>query len=466
MARDPRSAFDRFLGTGLDELLAPGESSDGLPEALALLRRAAEGVPAYGAMLKAAKISVADIHDAAGLRQAAAAQQGQLCAALPAAKRWSRAAIWRRAISSPCRRARPASRPSGRAACVDEFPIAVRFEQVFRDSFARRSSARRWRWCASRWAPGSAACTPTSCLPLPGRQGLSAHDRHARQQERRDPARGEARWRRTSSRPCCFGYPPFLKDVIDAGIAARHRLGASYKVQPGDGRRGVQRGTGATWWLERAGFRTSGSTASPRSMARPMRACWATRRRCRSAIRRFLSEQPEAARRCSARRGCRRWCQYDPTAPLFRERCDGRHAAVHRRQRRAADPLPHRRPGRHRPLSTRCSRSSLAHASSMPRSQLARPGWRGRRRQPFVYVFGRANFTVSFFGANVFPETSAVGARAAGDQRLDHRQVRDGGEGRAGGAAALHRRGRAGRQGGPRSDPHRAGASARSWRRC
>ena len=34
MARDPRSAFDRFLGTGLNELLAPGETSDGLPEAL------------------------------------------------------------------------------------------------------------------------------------------------------------------------------------------------------------------------------------------------------------------------------------------------------------------------------------------------------------------------------------------------------------------------------------------------
>ena len=65
MARDPRSAFDRFLGAGLDELLAAGESSDGLPEALALLRRAAEGVPAYGAMLKAAKLNVADIHAAA-----------------------------------------------------------------------------------------------------------------------------------------------------------------------------------------------------------------------------------------------------------------------------------------------------------------------------------------------------------------------------------------------------------------
>ena len=31
------------------------------------------------------------------------------------------------------------------------------------------------------------------------------------------------------------------------------------------------------------------------------------------------------------------------------------------------------------------------------------------RRQPFVWVFGRTDFTVSFFGANVFPETISLG---------------------------------------------------------
>jgi phenylacetate-CoA ligase len=30
------------------------------------------------------------------------------------------------------------------------------------------------------------------------------------------------------------------------------------------------------------------------------------------------------------------------------------------------------------------------------------------RHLPFVYVFGRANFTVSFFGANIFPETISL----------------------------------------------------------
>jgi len=34
---------------------------------------------------------------------------------------------------------------------------------------------------------------------------------------------------------------------------------------------------------------------------------------------------------------------------------------------------------------------------------------RGVRPMPFVYVFGRADFTISYFGANVFPENVSVG---------------------------------------------------------
>ena len=32
-----------------------------------------------------------------------------------------------------------------------------------------------------------------------------------------------------------------------------------------------------------------------------------------------------------------------------------------------------------------------------------------QRQQPFVWVFGRANFTISYFGANIFPETVSFG---------------------------------------------------------
>jgi len=51
----------------------------------------------------------------------------------------------------------------------------------------------------------------------------------------------------------------------------------------------------------------------------------------------------------------------------------------------------------------------LARHGFDPLPGLATHGWRGVRRLPFVYVFGRSNFAVSYFGANVYPENIAVG---------------------------------------------------------
>jgi phenylacetate-CoA ligase len=42
---------------------------------------------------------------------------------------------------------------------------------------------------------------------------------------------------------------------------------------------------------------------------------------------------------------------------------------------------------------------------------------RGIFRLPFVYIFGRANFTVSYFGANIYPENVTVG--------LEQLEIRD-----------------------------------------
>jgi phenylacetate-CoA ligase len=41
---------------------------------------------------------------------------------------------------------------------------------------------------------------------------------------------------------------------------------------------------------------------------------------------------------------------------------------------------------------------------------------RGIHQLPFVYVFGRSNFTVSYFGANIYPENVTVGLEQPGIQ--------------------------------------------------
>jgi len=42
-------------------------------------------------------------------------------------------------------------------------------------------------------------------------------------------------------------------------------------------------------------------------------------------------------------------------------------------------------------------------------AEVSRASDRGVRPLPFVYVFGRADFTISYFGANVYPENVPVG---------------------------------------------------------
>ncbi|MGH8001988.1 MAG: phenylacetate--CoA ligase family protein, partial [Brasilonema sp.] len=44
-----------------------------------------------------------------------------------------------------------------------------------------------------------------------------------------------------------------------------------------------------------------------------------------------------------------------------------------------------------------------------PVAELQKMGGRGVRSLPFVYIFGRSNFTVSYFGANIYPENVTVG---------------------------------------------------------
>lgn len=44
-----------------------------------------------------------------------------------------------------------------------------------------------------------------------------------------------------------------------------------------------------------------------------------------------------------------------------------------------------------------------------PIATLQQQGTRGIHPLPFVYVFGRTNFTVSYFGANIYPENIIVG---------------------------------------------------------
>ncbi|MFO7181453.1 MAG: phenylacetate--CoA ligase family protein [Pseudomonadota bacterium] len=195
-----------------------------------------------------------------------------------------------------------------------------------------------------------------------------------------------------------FGYPPFLKDVIDAGRAegldwSRFDV---HLVTAGE----VFSEEWRSLVCERAGIRDpERCTASLYGTADG--GVLANETPLSIRIRRFLARKPGAARELFGESRLPTLCQYDPlhryfevaerdlvfsadgTVPLIRYRILDRGGIVPYERMLAFvrdhgfEPLPEGAP---------------------PAAEL-----------PFVHVFGRQGFALSFYGANVYPENVAVG---------------------------------------------------------
>jgi phenylacetate-CoA ligase len=399
MARDPRSAFDRFLNTGLDELLAPGEAGDGLTEALALLRRAAGGVPAYGAMLKGAGVNPADIHDAADFAKLPLLNKENYVRRFPLealVEGGDLAACDFFAVSSGST-GEPTLWPRG---LHHEFPVAVRFEQVLRDNFHahERRTLAVVCFALGSWVGGMYT---TSCLrwiaaknyPLlivtPGNK----IDEILRVVKRLAP---------DFEQTVLFGYPPFLKEVVDAGRSEKIawgkfnvRLVTAGEVFSEAWRdlvlERLEQDEGLNSIVSVYGTADAGvlGNETPFSVA----------------IRRFLSERPEAAKAMFGEERLPTLCQYDPTSRYF-EVVEGGTLAFSGDN--GALLIRYHIADQGGIYSFEAMRAKLAEYQFDPETALMQAGLGRARRLPFVYVFGRANFTLSFFGANIFPETISL----------------------------------------------------------
>jgi phenylacetate-CoA ligase len=198
-----------------------------------------------------------------------------------------------------------------------------------------------------------------------------------------------------------FGYPPFLKDVIDAGRAADldwGRLSVSL-VTAGE----VFSEEWRSLICERLGGRVPAlHTASLYGTADG--GVLANETPLSIEVRRALSRHPAAARELFGEARLPTLCQYDPThrffepagdellfsgdsgAPLVRYKILDRGGVIP-----YADLMEFLiRHGEDPAAATRALGAEV-------------------RPLPFVYVFGRSNFALSFYGANVYPENVSVG---------------------------------------------------------
>jgi phenylacetate-CoA ligase len=398
-AERARAALTTYYTTSLDQALERHLHEDAFARALALFRDARARVPAYARFLAERGFTDADVRTRADFER------------LPAL---TKANYYRRhTLPELCRDGRlehsdfvaVSSGSTGEPAVwprfvSDEFATAERFEQVLGDAF--RAQERRTLgvvcFALGSWVGGmytTMACRHVAAkgypltLVTPGNNVLEI-------------LRVVRALAPHFEQTVLFGYPPFLKDVIDAG-------GADGLCWRDHHVRLVTAGEvfSETWRAlvgERMGSpELAVSTASLYGTADG--GVLANETPLSVTIRRFMAEHPGAARELFGEPRLPTLCQYDPChrffeqdegellftgdggAPLVRYRILDRGGIV------GYDAM-------------------LAFCRDHGTDPLASSGRLRTRAQPFVFVFGRTGFAVSYYGANVYPENVAPGLEA------------------------------------------------------
>ncbi len=287
---------------------------------------------------------------------------------------------------------------------ADELAVATRFEQVFVDSF--RAGERRTLavvcFPLGAWVGGmfTAAC----CRHLAAR-GLPIFT-VTPGNVKPDILRVVERLAPSFEQTVLLGYPPFLKDVIDTGAAAGLDWSRFAVKLVGAGE--VFSEEWRTLLGERAGM-TSPLLDSAALYGTADAGVLACETPLTVAIRRFLAGRPDDARALFGEARLPTLCQYDPHARFFEE-----HGGTLVFTADGGVPLIRYHISDHGgvvPFAT-----MLAHLRALgcdPVATARAAGARTIRELPFVYVFGRSHFAISYFGANVFPEMVQVALEEA-----------------------------------------------------
>ena len=289
-----------------------------------------------------------------------------------------------------------------------EFPIAVRFEQVFRDSFRAHEKKTLAVVCFAlgNWVGGFFT---TSCCWHLARKGypltVATPGNNVAEIIRVVAALGSS-----YDQVVLLGYPPFVRDVVDQGSAQgidwgrlQTRMVFAGEVFSEEWRQDIVRRAGGTApHLETAslyGTADGGVLGNETPYSNLIRAAFA--------------QKPEAARALFGESRLPTLVQYDPRDRYFEVHegtlvVSGANGVplvrYHIADRGGVIPFEEMEETLHALGVKDAIQAQLGPSTPI-------------RTLPFVYVFGRADFTVSFYGANVYPENVTVG--------LEHAEFRD-----------------------------------------
>lgn len=392
-----RGAATRFLSTPLDELLKRGENGDGFLDALDLFRSVSEGVPAYRAVLKEQGIDPARIATPTDFAKLPLLDKANYI------RRFSLDDLVIGGSLPRCDFFAVSSGSTGEPtfwprSTEDEWPIAARFEQVLRDAFLahRKRTLAVVCFALGSWVGGMFTTSCLRCISQKGYPLLTVTPGNKVDEILRVVQRLAPQFEQT----VLLGYPPFLKEAIDAGKAQGLdwgrfdvKLVMAGEVFSETWRELVAERVGATDLLRFSSSLYGTADAGVLGQETPISI----------AIRRFLADKPEAAKALFGDERLPTLCQYDPTSRYFEV-----HEGTLLFSGDNGVPLVrYHIADRGGVLGFEKMMTAMRGFGFDPVQALQ--GRPAPRRQPFVWVFGRANFTVSFFGANVYPENVSLG---------------------------------------------------------
>ncbi len=283
---------------------------------------------------------------------------------------------------------------------ADELQIAPRFEQIFRDSFCADISRTLAVICFSlgTWVGGIYTTNCCRYLASKGYQITVVTPGNNKEEIFRVIQELGPEFEQV----VLLGYPPFIKDIIDQGIARgiewnRYQIKMVFAGE-----------VFSEEWRNLIGERTGGNnsyyqTASLYGTAdagilgneTPLSIC----------IRRFLSDHPEIANSLFGEPRLPTLVQYDPFSRFFE--IDG--VSLLFSGNNGIPLIRYNISDTGGLVPYQDMLKFLDNWGFDPIAELQKYGLRGIRPLPFLYIFGRSNFTVSYFGANIYPENITVG---------------------------------------------------------
>ena len=401
--------FENFLNTPLETLLKQHLEKDPIAETIDLYQDVAANVPAYKAYLKQQQINPDSIQTFEDFQKLPPLTKDNYL------KCYSLADFCRDGKIANCDMIAASSGSTGKPTFwlrffTDELAIATRFEQIFYDSFFADTKPTLAVICFAlgTWVGGMFT---TNCCRYLSSKGYPVtvispgtnKTEILRVLEELSP---------NFEQTVLLGYPPFLKDVIDTAIAQGmdlkpHNLKfvMAGEVFSEEWRNLIGERVGSQ--NPRYDFASLYGTADAGVLGNetPLSIC----------IRQFLSQNPDAARNLFGESRLPTLVQYDPLNRFFEvipNSPDSNKQGIERGTLLFSGdngiPLVRYNILDNGGIITYDAMLQfLSEWGFNPVEILSNQ--RGIRNLPFVFVFGRSNFTISYFGANIYPENIKVG---------------------------------------------------------